>query len=214
MNRREFSRPRRLSWRAAALGVPGAAAAQAGPGQARTTARWRSGRTGGSAGRQDRGGRVLLVQLPALQRVRAKLDAWIKKLPADVVLRRVPVAFRDDFVPQQRLYYALEAMGKVDEFHAKVFHEIHADRRASTEDRSSPGPRRTGLDKAKIKELYNSFSVAGKAQRATQLQDLRGRRRARHGHRRPLLHRRHPGRQHGPRPPGRRLPGRGGARGT
>ena len=39
------------------------------------------------------------------------LDAWVKRAPKDVVVRRVPVAFRDDFAPQQRLYYVLEAMG-------------------------------------------------------------------------------------------------------
>ena len=49
-----------------------------------------------------------------------QLEAWQKRLPADVVLRRVPVAFRDDFVPQQRLFYTLEAMGKLDELHRKI----------------------------------------------------------------------------------------------
>eukprot|EP01034_Spumella_vulgaris_P030006 gene30006-37152_t len=48
-----------------------------------------------------------------------KLEAWIKKNPADVVVKRVPVAFRDNFVPQQRLFYTLEAMGKLDEVHRK-----------------------------------------------------------------------------------------------
>ena len=43
-----------------------------------------------------------------------QLEAWVKKLPADVVLRRVPVAFRDNFVPQQRLFYVLEAMNRLD----------------------------------------------------------------------------------------------------
>ncbi|MFN3569823.1 MAG: thiol:disulfide interchange protein DsbA/DsbL, partial [Polaromonas sp.] len=38
------------------------------------------------------------------------LEEWIKKAPKDVVVRRVPVSFRPDFEPQQRLYYVLEAM--------------------------------------------------------------------------------------------------------
>src|SRR5207245_5431421 len=57
-----------------------------------------------------------------------KLESWLKKLPPDVAFRRVPVAFRDDFVPQQRLFYTLEAMGKVDAMQAKVFQEIHVNR--------------------------------------------------------------------------------------
>ena len=41
------------------------------------------------------------------------LDAWIKAAPKDLVVRRVPVAFNASFVPQQKLYYALEGMGKL-----------------------------------------------------------------------------------------------------
>ena len=100
------------------------------------------------------------------------LDAWSRKLPKDIVLRRVPVAFRDDFVPQQRLYYALEAMGLVDKLHAKVFAAIHVERLSL-----SSGPAivdwvaKQGVDRAKFSEQYNSFSVASKASKATQLQN-------------------------------------------
>ena len=102
-----------------------------------------------------------------------RLEAWVKKLPADVVMKRVPVAFRDDFVPQQRLFYTLEAMGKLDEYHAKVFQSIHAQREpVHREDTILDWVgKQPGLDKAKFKELYNSFSVSSKARRATQLQD-------------------------------------------
>ena len=101
-----------------------------------------------------------------------QLQAWSKKLPADVVLRRVPVAFRDSFVPQQRLYYALEAMGKVEELHAKVFHAIHVDKQPTDkEDQILAWAQKNGLDKAKFQEIYNSFSVQTKARKAKQLQD-------------------------------------------
>ena len=53
------------------------------------------------------------------------LDAWQKKLPADVAFRRVPVAFRESYTIHQRLFYAIEAMGKVEELHRKVFQAIH-----------------------------------------------------------------------------------------
>jgi protein dithiol oxidoreductase (disulfide-forming) len=101
-----------------------------------------------------------------------QLEAWAKKLPPDVVLRRVPVAFRDDFVPQQRLFYTLEAMGKVDEMQAKVFHAIHVDKQPlAKEDQIVAWAAKNGLDKAKFQEIYNSFSVSTKARKATQLQD-------------------------------------------
>lgn len=100
------------------------------------------------------------------------LNAWLKKLPPDVAFRRVPVAFRDDFVPQQRLYYTLEALGKVDELHDKVFAAIHQQHQPTDrEDRILAFAQANGLDKAKFQELYNSFSVATKAREAKQLQD-------------------------------------------
>src|SRR4051794_2185093 len=101
-----------------------------------------------------------------------RLQAWIKQLPPDVAMKRVPIAFRDDFVPQQRLYYTLEALGKVDELHEKVFHSIHVERMpVNREDSILDWAGKQGLDKAKFTELYHSFDVVSKARRATQLQD-------------------------------------------
>ena len=98
---------------------------------------------------------------------------WIKAAPADVVVRRVPVAFRDDFVPQQRLYYALEAMGRLGDVHQKVFDAIHKDRQQlNREDVILAFIEKNGVDRAKFQEHYNSFTVQTKARRAAQLQDL------------------------------------------
>lgn len=98
--------------------------------------------------------------------------AWVKSAPKDVLVRRVPVAFRDDFAPQQRLFYTLEAMGKLDEVHAKVFHAVHVERLPLNKDEAILAwAEKQGLDKAKFTETYRSFSVAGKLRRAVQLQD-------------------------------------------
>jgi len=99
-------------------------------------------------------------------------DAWSKKVPKDVAVRRVPIAFRDDFAPQQRLYYALEAMGLVDKLHAKVFAAIHVEKKELNKgDAIADWVAKQGVDKTKFLEQYNSFSVATKASRATQLQN-------------------------------------------
>jgi thiol:disulfide interchange protein DsbA len=102
-----------------------------------------------------------------------QLEAWIKQAPKDVAVRRVPVSFRPDFEPQQRLYYVLEAMGKVDELHKKVFAAIHVDKQAlNTPELVAAWAEKQGLNKAKFVEMYNSFSITTKARKATQLQDL------------------------------------------
>ena len=100
------------------------------------------------------------------------LSEWVKKLPKDVAFRRVPIAFRDDFVPQQRLFFALEAMGLVDKLHAKVFAAIHGEKQnLATGEAITEWVGRQGVDKAKFVEQYNSFSVVTKAGRASKLQN-------------------------------------------
>ncbi len=100
------------------------------------------------------------------------LDAWIKRAPKDVSVRRVPVAFRDDFVPQQRLYFALEAMGLVDKLHGKVFAAVHVEKQALNKiDDIAAWVAKQGVDKAKFLEQYNSFSVSTKSGKGTQLQN-------------------------------------------
>lgn len=97
-------------------------------------------------------------------------DAWVKKAPAHMVVRRIPVAFRDTQAPLQRLYFALEAMGKVDELHGKVFTALHGERvNLSTQDDIVNWVAKQGIDKAKFLEQYNSFSMSGKVKRASQL---------------------------------------------
>ncbi|WP_029527304.1 thiol:disulfide interchange protein DsbA/DsbL [Polaromonas glacialis] len=99
-------------------------------------------------------------------------DAWAKKQAKDVSIRRVPIAFRPDFEPQQRLYYVLEGMGKVDELHKKVFYAIHVEKQPlNTADQIAAWVDKQGIPKAKFMEMYNSFSVSTKARKATQLQD-------------------------------------------
>lgn len=99
-------------------------------------------------------------------------DAWTKKVPKDVAVRRVPVAFRDSFVPQQRLFYTLEAMNKLDDLHRKVFHAIHVEKqKVDTQDTITAWIEKQGVDKAQFTEFYNSFAVQTKARRATQIQD-------------------------------------------
>ena len=101
------------------------------------------------------------------------LESWIKRLPPDVALRRVPVGFRDDFAPLQRLFYALEAMGQLDKLHARVFATIHVQKKPlDTGPQIADWVAEQGLEKAKFMELYNSFSVSTKVTKATQLQNL------------------------------------------
>eukprot|EP01041_Mallomonas_annulata_P018905 gene18905-38036_t len=109
---------------------------------------------------------------PHCNRFEPQLQEWVKKMPKDVVLRRAPVAFRPDFEPQQRLYFVLEALGKVEELHSKVFNAIHVERQLlNTAELVAAWAEKQGINKAKFTEAYNSFPVATKSRKTTLLQD-------------------------------------------
>ena len=103
------------------------------------------------------------------------LDAWVKAAPKDLSIRRVPVAFNASFVPQQKLYYTLEGMGKLEALHAKVFRAVHVEKaKLAKDDEILAWVTQQGVDVAKFKEVYGSFSVANQVRRASQLQDSYG----------------------------------------
>jgi thiol:disulfide interchange protein DsbA len=100
------------------------------------------------------------------------LSAWSKKLPKDVVLKRVPVKFREDFEPQQRAFYVLEALGKVEELQAKMFAAIHVEKQNLAKlDTLLVWAEKNGIPSKQFTDLYNSFTVIGKARQAAKLQE-------------------------------------------
>ncbi|RJG07524.1 thiol:disulfide interchange protein DsbA/DsbL [Noviherbaspirillum cavernae] len=108
---------------------------------------------------------------PHCNAIEPSLVEWVKKQGDNIVFKRVPVAFRDSFVPQQKLFYTLEAMGKLDELHKKVFDTIHKERRQLDTDAAiTEWIVKQGVDKQKFLDVYNSFGIQSKARRAAQLQ--------------------------------------------
>ena len=67
---------------------------------------------------------------PHCARFSPLLNAWVAKLPPDVVFRRVPVGFgRDVWVNLQRTYYSLEFTGDLTRLDGPLFHAIHEERK-------------------------------------------------------------------------------------
>jgi thiol:disulfide interchange protein DsbA len=171
MKRREFSAAAAGVIGAAALGLPGVSLAQRA---------FVEGKDFRALGKQlpveAPAGKVEVIEFfwyscPHCNAFEPKLVNWIKSAPADVVVRRVPAAFRDTMVPEQRLFYTLETLGKLD-LHGKVFEAVHVNHeRLDRQDAIVAFAEKNGIDKAKFIEVYNSFSVNNKARKATQLQD-------------------------------------------
>lgn len=100
------------------------------------------------------------------------LNDWVKKQGDNIVFKRVPVNFRESFIPQQRLYYTLKEMGKLEEMHAKIFQAIHNGRqRLDTDAEVIEFIEKQGIDKNEFVKRYKSFSVGTKVTRAKYLQD-------------------------------------------
>src|SRR5471032_975944 len=98
------------------------------------------------------------------------LEAWVKKQGPDVVFKRVPVAFRDDFIPHSKMYHALDALGLATQLTPKVFNEIHVNKNyLLTPEAQATFLDTQGVDKKKYMDAYNSFSTQSDLQRDTKL---------------------------------------------
>lgn len=98
------------------------------------------------------------------------LNAWLKTLPKDAQIRRVPAVFRDDWLPGAKLYYTLEQMGLLGRLHEKVFNAYHVEN-LNLNDPAVLGAWMTkqGVDRKKFEAIYNSFSTQSKATQGAQL---------------------------------------------
>ena len=101
-----------------------------------------------------------------------ELNAWLKRQPKDVIFRKIPVAFRDDFMPHSQLFYALEAMGKGDALNDKVMYAMHKEnKRLMTENEIADWAASQGIDRNTFLATYRSFAVVSKARAARQMAD-------------------------------------------
>lgn len=106
------------------------------------------------------------------------LADWVKKQKDNIVFKRVHVAFGaaggtqlKATTAQQKMYYTLEAMGKVEELHPKIFNAIHAQRQTLySDDAITQFIVKQGIDKQKYTDLANSFGVQSKMNAATKMQ--------------------------------------------
>jgi len=102
---------------------------------------------------------------PHCNNLQPSLEAWLKRKPADVELKRSPAIFRESWVPHARLYYTLEALGEVGRLHQAVYRAIHGEREALTTGAStSDWAGRNGIEPGRWLTAYNSPDVERKTQ--------------------------------------------------
>lgn len=98
------------------------------------------------------------------------LEAWRKHLGHDVAYGRVPVAFDPSRQVHSQLYYALQALNRLDDMHDKVFQAIHLEHRMLLDPNEiADFMAAHGIDRAQWLATFNSFTVMSQANRALQI---------------------------------------------
>jgi thiol:disulfide interchange protein DsbA len=91
----------------------------------------------------------------------------MKTLPPDVVFRRVPVMFQERWVVLAKVYYTLEALGDEARLSPEVFAAIHKNgANLATDKAFFDWAASKGLDRKKVEDMYNSFAISGKINKA------------------------------------------------
>jgi thiol:disulfide interchange protein DsbA len=97
------------------------------------------------------------------------VNAWLKTKPQDVVFKRVP-AYNEGWAPMVSMFYTLEAMGLVEQYHQKVFDAIHKQNvNLNNRNKRDEWLKANGIDPAKFADVEKSFTVVTKVNRAKQL---------------------------------------------
>ena len=96
------------------------------------------------------------------------LAAWVKKQGDNIVFKRVHVARGPQVVPQQRLFYTLDAMGLLPQYHEKVFTAMHGDQRLrlNTDELVFDWAAKAGIDRVKFIDTYRSFGITARLNHA------------------------------------------------
>lgn len=103
------------------------------------------------------------------------IEPWAKRHRNSIVFKRIPVARNEGAILQQRLYYALEVLGKVEALHSWIFYAIHDEKiPLKTIEQMADFLEEQGVGKKQFLKAINSDAVMKKVQRAQQLTAVYG----------------------------------------
>ena len=98
------------------------------------------------------------------------LNAWLKKAPRDVAIRRIPAVLNASWTSLAKAYYAMEALGVVNKYHDDLFNAIHIDDLDVSQDANLfDWAAKVGMNRQAFINAFQSFGVQSKVFRANQL---------------------------------------------
>lgn len=99
------------------------------------------------------------------------LEAWAKKLPADVAFKRMPALPQPAWAPMTKAYYAMEDLKVLTKLHPMLFEAVHQTKSLNPTDEVAIIDwvfKNSGLEKTKVDGAFKSFSMSNKLSRAQQ----------------------------------------------
>ncbi|HEX7985175.1 MAG TPA: thiol:disulfide interchange protein DsbA/DsbL [Duganella sp.] len=104
------------------------------------------------------------------------LTAWVKKQGDNIVFKRVHISRSNTELPQQKMFFTLEAMGLMNEaINTKIFTEMHVNRnRMNRDELVFDFIAKQGIDRQKFTDTYRGFGVQGRVRKATAMMDTYG----------------------------------------
>jgi thiol:disulfide interchange protein DsbA len=100
------------------------------------------------------------------------LDAWVKKLPADVYFKRMPALPNASWAPMAKAYFAMQELGVLDKLHSQLFDAIHKAKTLNPADEAAAidwVTKQGGLDKIKVEKAFKSFATNMQMNKAMQV---------------------------------------------
>jgi thiol:disulfide interchange protein DsbA len=97
------------------------------------------------------------------------LNAWVKKLPADVTFKRVPGLPNPSWAPMAKAFYAMEDLKLSEKLHAAMFDAVHKEKVLDPTNEVAIidwMTKKSGLDKTKVEGAFKSFSMNNKLNQA------------------------------------------------
>lgn len=103
------------------------------------------------------------------------LADWVKRQGDAIAFKRVHVPRDAAVVPQQRLFYTLDAMGLLGQYHARVFKAMHEQHlRLSSDEQVFDWVAQNGIDRARFTDVYRSFGIDARLRRAAAMMEAYG----------------------------------------
>jgi thiol:disulfide interchange protein DsbA len=122
----------------------------------------------------DNAGKIEVMEIfwygcPHCYHMEPVLNAWVKKLPADVYFKRVPGLPRVEWAPMAKAFYAMETLGISEKLHNALFDAVNKTKTLNPMDEKAAIDwitAQSGLDHLKVEQAFKSFSMNSSLNRA------------------------------------------------